>query len=160
VSLIGDDKKWCSSTTTCLYKTTSSTGALVNRPVWPGAMPLKDSVAVIDANGGSVEVTSGTGVLIITNGSLLMKGNDYFNGVIIVEGNFTLEGTPTVTGALISLAMNGQNQIIQDESAIASGHITVQFNQCTVNSAVKSFAHQASPTPVTSVTFAWSEIVR
>lgn len=161
VSLIGITKKWCSSTTACLYKTTSpTTGALVPRPLWPGAMPAGDSVAVVDGNGGSVEVTGGTGVLIITNGSLLMKGTDVFNGIIIVEGNFTLEGTPTVTGALISLAMNGQNQITQDQSAIAQGHVTVQFNQCAVNSAVQAFANQAAPSTVSSVTFAWSEIIR
>jgi hypothetical protein len=123
-------------------------------------MPAGDSVAVIDANGGSVEVKSGTGLLIITNGSLLMKGSDVFNGIIIVEGNFTLEGTPTVTGSLISLAMNGQNQITQDQSGIAQGHVTVQFQQCRINEALQAFANQAAPATVSSVTFAWSEIIR
>ena len=161
IALVAPNKRWCSSTTTCLSKTTSpTTGALVPRPLWTGAMPAGDSVAVIDANGGSVEVKSGTGLLIITNGSLLMKGSDVFNGIIIVEGNFTLEGTPTVTGSLISLAMNGQNQITQDQSGIAQGHVTVQFQQCRINEALQAFANQAAPATVSSVTFAWSEIIR
>jgi hypothetical protein len=157
VALLPASKKWCSSTTTCQYKSGSP---LVNRPLWTGALAAGDSVGVIDGNGGTVEVTGGSGLLLITNGSLLMKGNSVFNGIIIVEGNFTLSGTPTVGGAVISLAMNGQNEIIQDESAIANGHVTVQFNQCTVNQAMTAFANQAQPATTSSTTFAWAEMVR
>jgi len=157
VQMVPASKKWCSSTTTCLYKSGSP---LANRPLWPGTMPLTDSVAVIDGNGGEVEVDGGAGLLIITNGNLVMNGNAVFNGIIIVEGNFTLSGTPTVGGAVISLSMSGDNKIIQDESAIASGHITVQFNQCTVNSAVDAFARAASAITTSSTTFAWTEMVR
>lgn len=155
--LLPDGKKWCMSTTTCRFKSGSPA---TNRPVWSGVMPTGDSVAVIDGNGGSVEVMSGAGLLIIVNGNLLMKGNDAFTGIIIVEGNFTLSGTPTVTGALISLAMNGQNEIIQDESAIANGHVTVQFNKCMVDAAARAFSNQAVPGTTTSTTFAWTELVR
>lgn len=157
VALLPASKKWCTSSTQCQYKSGSPA---TFRPLWPGAMPAGDSVAVIDANGGTVEVSSGGGLLIITNGSLLMKGNDSFNGIIIVEGNFTLSGTPTVTGALISLAMNGQNQIIQDQSAIANGHVTVQFDQCKVANALTAFSSQAQPPTTSSTVFAWSELVR
>lgn len=157
VATVPAAKKWCSSATTCQYKSGSP---LANRPLWPGTMPLTDSVAVIDGNGGDVEVEGGTGLLIITNGSLVMNGNAVFNGIIIVEGNFTLSGTPTVGGAVISLAMNGRNEIIQDASAIAEGHVTVQFNQCTVNSAVDAFARAATAITTSSTTFGWSEMVR
>jgi Tfp pilus assembly protein PilX len=155
VAMVPASKKWCSSTTTCQYKSGSP---LANRPLWTGS--TTDSVAVIDGNGGEVEVQGGSGLLIITNGSLLMKGNAVFNGIIIVEGNFTLSGTPTVGGAVISLAMTGQNEIIQDESAIANGHVTVQFNQCTVNSAMDAFTRAAAAITTSSTTFAWSEMVR
>jgi Tfp pilus assembly protein PilX len=157
--LVPASKKWCMSLVAgqCAYRSGSP---LANRPIWPGDQPVADSISVIDGNGGNVNVHSGKGVLIITNGNLIMNGNDAFNGIIIVEGNFTLSGTPTVTGALISLAMNGQNSIVQDESAIAQGHVTVQFNQCTVNQAVSSFANQASPYTTSSTTFAWAEMVR
>jgi hypothetical protein len=123
-------------------------------------MPVGDSVAVIDGNGGNVEVEGGTGLLIITNGNLVMTGNAVFNGIIIVEGNFTLSGTPTVGGAIISLSVSGHNEITQDASAIAQGHVTVQFNQCTVNQAVNAFQHAASAATTSSTTFAWAEIVR
>jgi hypothetical protein len=56
--------------------------------------------------------------------------------------------------------MNGQNSIVQDESAIANGHVTVQFNQCIINQAVNAFANQASPYTTSSTTFAWAEMVR
>lgn len=157
VSLVPASKKWCKSSTTCTYKSGSP---LVNRPVWTGTMPAGDSIAVIDGNGTAVEVSGGSGLIIITNGNLLMKGNAVFNGIIIVEGNFTLSGTPTIGGAVISLAMNGQNEIIQDESAIANGHVTVQFNQCKVNAAVEAFKNQAAPPVTSSTTFAWAEMVR
>jgi hypothetical protein len=157
VALIPATKKWCSSTTTCLYKSGSP---LANRPLWTGTMPGTDSVAVVDGNGGAVDVEGGSGLLIITNGNLVMNGNAVFNGIIIVEGNFTLSGTPTVGGAIISLSMTGQNEIIQDESAIAQGHVTVQFNQCTVNSAINAFQNAASAITTSSTTFAWTEIVR
>lgn len=157
VELVPISKKWCSNSTTCQYKSGSP---LVARPLWTGTMPTGDSIAVIDGNGGAVEVSGGTGLIIITNGNLLMKGNAVFNGIVIVEGNFTLSGTPTVGGSVISLAMNGQNEIIQDESAIANGHVTVQFDQCKVNTAISAFANQASPPTSTSTTFAWAEMVR
>jgi len=157
VQMVPASKKWCSSTTVCQYKSGSP---LANRPLWTGTMPVGDSVAVIDGNGGEVEVEGGGGLLIITNGNLLMNGNAVFNGIIIVEGNFTLSGTPTVGGAVISLAMTGQNQIIQDASAIAEGHVTVQFNQCTVNSAMEAFTRAAAAITTSSTTFAWSEMVR
>lgn len=157
VALVPASKKWCSSTTTCLYKSGSP---LANRPLWTGTMPGTDSVAVVDGNGGSVDVDGGSGLLIITHGNLVMSGNAVFNGIIIVEGNFTLSGTPTVGGAIISLSLSGQNEIIQDESAIAQGHVTVQFNQCSVNAAVNAFSHASSAATTSSVTFAWAEVVR
>jgi hypothetical protein len=158
-ALVPITKKWCMSATSgqCAYKSGSPS---VNRTIWPGSMPTGDSIAVIDGNGGDVNVHAGAGILIITNGNLVMNGNDVFNGIIIVEGNFTLSGTPTITGALISLSLSGQNSIVQDESTIAEGHITVQFNQCTVNQAINSFTSQAVPYTTSSTTFAWAEMVR
>jgi len=158
-ALVPVSKKWCVTLNAghCAYRSGSP---LANRPVFSGTMPLTDSIAVVDGDGGAVSVHSGQGVLIITNGNLIMNGNDAFNGIIIVEGNFTLSGTPTVTGSLISLAMNSQNSIVEDESAIANGHITVQFNQCTINSAMKAFANQGAAYTTSSTTFAWAEMVR
>ncbi|HST59817.1 MAG TPA: hypothetical protein VLK84_14030 [Longimicrobium sp.] len=130
---------------------------------WDGTLgPTDGGVAVIDGNGGTVEIEGGTGVVIIVNGNLLMNGNSSFAGIIIVEGNFTLSGNPTVTGALVSLAMQGENEIQQDDSAIANGSITVQYDKCAIDGALQKFgdvAHSA-PADIIGTTFAWSEVVR
>lgn len=130
---------------------------------WDGRLDTGDGgVAVIDANRGTVEIQGGSGVVIIVNGNLLMKGNSSFAGIIIVEGNFTLSGNPTVTGALVSLAMQGENEIQQDDSAIANGSITVQYDKCAIDGALQKFgdvAH-AAPATIMGTTFAWSEVVR
>ncbi len=131
--------------------------------VWDGTLGTGDGgVAVIDANRGTVEIQGGSGVVIIVNGNLLMKGNSSFSGIIIVEGNFTLSGNPTVTGALVSLAMQGENEIQQDDSAIANGSITVQYDKCAVDGALQKFGDVGHTAPATIVgtTFAWSEVVR
>lgn len=151
VAMIPDAKKW---------------GPRFNRttPVWDGRVdtlpPPPEDVAVVDANGGEVEVLGGKGMLIIVNGNMRMRGNSRFDGVIILEGNFSLSGTPTVAGALISLALTGEN-VIDDESAIGSGHITVQFDKCDINQAIQAFGRASVPqTPRTSTTFSWFEMVR
>ncbi|HYW13851.1 MAG TPA: hypothetical protein VE871_17950 [Longimicrobium sp.] len=130
---------------------------------WDGRIDAGDGgVAVIDANRGTVEIQGGSGVVIIVNGNLLMKGNSSFAGIIIVEGNFTLSGNPTVTGALVSLAMQGENEIQQDDSAIANGSITVQYDKCAIDGALQKFgdAAHAAPATIMGTTFAWSEVVR
>lgn len=147
IAMIPPDKKW---------------GPRFNRttPAWDGRVDTGEDVAVVDANGGTVEVLGGTGMLIIVNGDMRMRGNSRFDGIIIVEGNFNLAGTPTVAGALISLALTGEN-VIDDESAIGSGHITVQFDKCDINSALESFSRASVPlAPRTSTTFSWFEVVR
>ena len=131
--------------------------------VWDGILSTGEGgVAVIDANRGTVEIKGGSGVVIIVNGNLLMKGNSSFAGIIIVEGNFTLSGNPTVTGALVSLAMQGENEIQQDDSAIANGSITVQYDKCAVDGALQKFgdAAHSAPASIIGTTFAWSEVVR
>lgn len=138
-------------------------GPRFNRPVWNGYVPDTAGIAVVDANEGTVDVLGGTGVLIVVNGNIRMRGNARFDGILIVEGNFDLAGTPTVDGALISLAQNdGQNIINLDQSALGSGHITVQFNKCDILAAQEKFLQNAvAPTPTLSRTaFAWSEVVR
>lgn len=139
-------------------------GPRFGRPTWDGVLdtvPTREDAAAVDANGGTVEVTGGAGMLIIVNGNVQLRGNTVFNGIIITEGNFTLSGTPSITGSLISLATTGQNAIDQDASAIANGHITVQFDRCRINSALQAFGRAATPsTPLTSTTFSWFELVR
>ena len=138
-------------------------GPRFDRPAWNGWVPDTAGIAVVDANDAIVDVQGGSGVLIVVNGDIRMRGNARFNGIIIVEGNFDLAGTPTVQGALISLATDqGQNVINLDASAVGSGHITVQFDKCEIIKAQDAFKKQSvSPVPtLESTAFAWSEVVR
>ncbi|MDB4947587.1 MAG: hypothetical protein JWM27_236 [Gemmatimonadetes bacterium] len=136
-------------------------GPLYGSQVWPGAMPAGDSVAVIDANHGTVSIGSGSGIIIVVNGNISMTGNATFNGIIVVEGTFSLRGTPTVNGALISLDTDNESEIILDDSDIGAGHVTVQYNKCATDAAIRAFRGVATPpAPRTTKTFAWSEIIR
>ena len=137
-----------------------------------GVVGPADTVAVVDGNGGFVDLLGGSGMLIIVNGHLRMRGNSSFQGMIIVEGNFDLAGTPTVSGALISLddipdidPLTGQrrtNIINLDDSAVGSGHITVQYNRCNVLAAEQAFGALAQNNQVPSIqpTLSWMEVVR
>ena len=130
--------------------------------VWDGDLDAGEEVAVIDADRGTVEIEGGTGVVVIMNGNMRMRGSATFEGIIIVEGNFSLAGNPQITGALVSLAMEGENEIIQDESAIANGSITVQYDKCAIDAAQEAFGRATGPQAPRLVgsTFAWYEVVR
>lgn len=124
-----------------------------------------DKVAVVDGNGGPVELLGDSGVVIIVNGHVRMRGNASFKGIIIVEGNFDLAGTPTVNGAIISLGIRETpegNVINLDSNAIGSGHVTVQFNRCSIRAAERAFKNAAvdGALPSTQTPFAWFELVR
>jgi hypothetical protein len=130
-----------------------------------GRVDASDKVAVVDANGGFVELQGDSGVVIIVNGHLRMRGNSKFKGIIIVEGNFDLAGTPTVNGALISLGIQetAAGHIINlTTEAELSGHVTVQFNRCSILSAEQAYQSLAEEfrTPTTMPPFAWFEVVR
>lgn len=130
--------------------------------VFNGTVSSTDKVAVVDANGGYVDLYGVEGLLIIVNGHLRMRGNASFNGIIIVEGNFDLAGTPTVRGALISMADASENVINLDASAIGAGHITVQYDSCMIRTAENNFASLASSNVAPSIqtTLSWMEVVR
>lgn len=130
-----------------------------------GRVDWTDKVAVIDGNGGPVSLLGDSGVVIVVNGHVQMRGNASFKGIIIVEGNFDLAGTPTVNGAIISLGIRetaAGNVINLDSNAIGSGHVTVQFNKCSIKAAERAFRNASadSGTPTTLAPFAWFEVVR
>lgn len=142
-------------------------GPRFGRPVsaFDGRVDWTDKVAVIDGNGGPVELLGDSGVVIVVNGHVRMRGNASFKGIIIVEGNFDLAGTPTVNGAIISLGVYSTptgNVINLDSNAIGSGHVTVQFNKCSIKAAEAAFrnASMDGALPSTQPPFAWFELVR
>ncbi|MEW5926760.1 MAG: pilus assembly PilX N-terminal domain-containing protein [Gemmatimonadota bacterium] len=130
-----------------------------------GRVDYLDKVAVVDANGGTVDLLGDSGVVIIKNGHVRMRGSTVFKGIIIVEGNFDLAGTPTVNGALISLGIQetaAGNIINLDSDAVLAGHVTVQFNRCSILSAEQAFRNASADggLPTTQAPFAWFEVVR
>jgi hypothetical protein len=137
-------------------------GPMFQRPNWGGFLHRDTLIAVVDADGGMVDVTGGEGLLLVLNGGIQMRGNASFKGIIIAEGNFDLRGTPTVEGALISLAMDGLNEIDLDDSAIGAGHVTVRYNRCEIARAQQAWGQVAGQQPPTIIgqTFGWYEVVR
>jgi hypothetical protein len=132
---------------------------------WDGVvdtLPAPEKVAVVDANGGTVLVEGGKGVLIVVNGNIEMKGSARFDGIIIVEGSFWLHGTPQVVGALVSLSRDVQNRIDLNTEAEIDGHVTVQYDKCQIDSAENGFGQLTQPflTPTVAGTFAWLEMTR
>lgn len=130
-----------------------------------GRVDASDKVAVIDGNGGAVSLQGDSGVVIVVNGHVQMRGNASFKGIIIVEGNFDLAGTPRVNGAIISMGIRETatgNIINLDSNAVGSGHVTVQFDKCSIKAAERALRNAAADggTPTTLAPFAWFEVVR
>ena len=123
-------------------------------------------VAVVDAQGGTISLLprTYTGILIVLNGSVELSGNVHFDGIIIAERNFTLSGGLTIDGALISLAMDGENVVENaiDDSALGNGGINVNYDRCNVQAALQAFGNVApnTQTPIVRPTVAWLEVVR
>ena len=113
-------------------------------------------VAVVDAAGGAVDLRGGSGVVIIVGGDLRMRGSAAFEGLVVVEGSFTLGGTSSVAGALISLGGPDRFSTLEGEDP------RLGFDPCRVAEAEQSFLSVMSTAPVmrTGRTFAWFEVVR
>lgn len=129
-----------------------------------GTVDAAEAVAVVDADGGTVDLLGGTGLLIVVNGNMRMTGNARFDGIIIVEGAFTLSGTPDVVGALISLSYSASSEIDleDDDNAIGQGDVVVQYDRCQIDDAANKFGQltQAGLTPTVQPTTSWLEVVR
>jgi hypothetical protein len=118
----------------------------------------------IDANGGKVvlEGDHGQGVLVIHNGSLEIKGNVNYSGIIVVEQDLVVQGTGggggvKIEGAVVAL---GENSTVQDN---VSGNATIIFNRCvTVEALEGANAHRLAAAPQTfpSQTSSWFEYIR
>jgi hypothetical protein len=132
--------------------------------VFDGIVDDLEKVAVVDANGGTVQLLGGSGVLIVVNGNLEMSGRGtQFDGIIIVEGGIWLHGEPRINGAIISLSTTAPNRIQVDaQEGRISGNITVQYDRCQINAAASKFGQltQGLQIPLVRPTFSWQEVVR
>jgi hypothetical protein len=128
---------------------------------WDGSLDAGEGVAVVDADGGTVEIRSGGGVVIVVDGDARMQDGSSFDGVIVVEGNVALSGDATIRGALVSFAMRGGSALADDDSPL-SGSVTVQYDRCVIDAALRRFGDTAGAAPARIVgnAFAWFEVVR
>jgi Tfp pilus assembly protein PilX len=125
-----------------------------------GATANGETVAVIDAGGGTVELQSGSSLLIVVNGDLHMRGNSHFDGLLLLEGGFSLQGSATVDGALISLGMTSAEGVIGDGET--GGGVTIRYDPCAIDRARQGYNENLGTRTVvtTGETFAWFEAVR
>jgi hypothetical protein len=121
-------------------------------------------VVAIDAGGGTItlEGNHGQGMLIVYNGSLHIRGNFVYNGIILVERDLNVFGSGGTDGVKIEGAVLalGQSSNVEDN---ASGNAVITFNRCTVDDAVASVNQQVLETAAQvfrTPTFAWFEVVR
>lgn len=119
----------------------------------------------IDAGGGTVVIEGdhGQGVLIIYNGSVQIKGNLTYQGIVLVEKDLLIEGTGgssggvKVEGAVLAL---GQNSTVQDN---ASGNAVITYNKCIITDAQAAANTQrlaSAPQAFPARTYGWFEVVR
>lgn len=120
-------------------------------------------VVAIDAAGGIVDITGdhGQGTLIVVNGTLRVRGNFLYEGIIIAEGVTQISGTPRIEGAVIT--MGDSTAIDPDDEATTTGTSVIRFNQCAVTSAQQGLAAGALDVAeqiFNNRTAGWFEVVR
>lgn len=110
-----------------------STDDFADRPNW---WP----VIYIDNEGGTFDPSSmnGRGILVI-RGDLKLDGGDKWDGIVMVGGKITDNGTGALAGAVIS-GLNVKLGEEVDESSRANGTKTYDYNSCHVSSAMMGAA--------------------
>ncbi len=107
----------------------------------------------------------GQGLLIVHNGDLHIAGNLSFKGLIIVEGNFTVNASgggansPKIEGSIIGLGKgDGISKIDEDMDIV--GAPTIRYNRCAINSVITAIQNNNAFERETPPTSAWYEVVR
>jgi hypothetical protein len=120
-------------------------------------------VVVIDANGGTVDITGthGQGTLIIRNGHANIRGVFVYQGIVLIEGSLQIRGNPRIEGAVV--AMGDETVIDPEDSTMSNGNPTIRFNKCQIVEAQRgltSSSLDSSPQNINTPTFAWFEVIR
>jgi type II secretory pathway pseudopilin PulG len=100
-----------------------------NTNYWP--------VIYVDQTANFALPTSGRGMLIVKN-DLTINGSVQWDGIILVGGAITSNGTNSVNGALVT----GLNVLLGQAvlpSSLGNGTKTYRYNSCNVESAMKKF---------------------
>jgi hypothetical protein len=118
----------------------------------------------IDAQGTQISLQGdhGQGILIITNGGLLITGNFQFKGIIIVDGALDVTGTMDVMGAVIGLnsVTVGSGNVGDARTNDINGTINITYDNCVIQRA-RSALNNANVIPtLTSPAYGWFEVVK
>jgi Tfp pilus assembly protein PilX len=109
-------------------QTFPSAAAFADTTYWP----------IIKVTGDLVLPANGRGVLIVT-GNFTIGGGQSWDGVLLVGGTVTSNGSTTIRGAAVS-GLNKQLGMAVPASDIANGTKTFQYNSCLVARALRPFA--------------------
>ena len=93
---------------------------------------------IIKVTGDLTLPANGRGVLIVT-GNFTIGGGQSWDGILLVGGTVTSNGSTTIRGAAIS-GLNKQIGIAVPVSDIANGTKTFQYNSCLMARALRPFA--------------------
>jgi Tfp pilus assembly protein PilX len=115
-------------TVTVPPSTFPSAAAFADTSYWP----------IIKVTGDLSLPNSGRGVLIVT-GNFTVNGGQSWDGVLLVGGTVTSNGSTTIRGATIS-GLNQQIGIAVPVSDIANGTKTFRYNSCLMARALRPFA--------------------
>ncbi|HUF51260.1 MAG TPA: hypothetical protein VMN60_10525 [Longimicrobiales bacterium] len=102
---------------------------------WPASFPTGYWPTIV-INGSSSLPTSGRGTLIVT-GDLTFGGNDKWEGIILVGGKITDNGSGDIAGAVVS-GLNVLKGMPVGESSKANGTKDYTFDSCAVTNAASN----------------------
>jgi hypothetical protein len=107
---------------------------------FPNAAAFADTSfwPIIKVTGDVSLPTSGRGILIVT-GNFTIGGGQSWDGILLVGGTVTSNGSTTIRGAAIS-GLNKQLGIAVPVSDIANGTKTFRYNSCLMARALRPFA--------------------
>lgn len=122
-------------------------------------------IVAIDAGGGTVtlEGNHGQGILIVHNGSLHVKGNFTYTGIVLVQRDLTVQGTGSGAGAVKlegAVVALGENSVVKDNT---TGNAVITYNKCTITAAeanANAQAISAAPQTFPYAAVSWQEVVR
>jgi hypothetical protein len=131
------------------------------------------TIVAIDGENGTVTLDAdhGQGLLIVINGDLHITGGFVFQGLILVERDFRLDGGGANWPASIEGAIVAGGQLIVDDAGAAGlggssvgGQRAIRFNRCALQQAQQAFNARdggawAAPR-VQGRTHAWFEVLR
>lgn len=139
--------------TVCLSGTHGFDAQWSNCGSWPQNPVFSSAWPTIVINGSSALPSNGRGVLIVT-GDLTFGGGDTWDGIILVGGKITDNGSGNIAGAVVS-GLNVLKGWTVGESSKANGTKDYTYDSCAVASATTGLAKLQAMTNAWVDTWTW-----